>query len=74
MSMTIADQMGRALQKTSVSTIVKEHLDSSCTMSSPHGGPSLMLLICSSYASTSRKHAVLRQTYARTVERQTRKN
>ncbi|KAI1300869.1 5-oxoprolinase [Xylaria venustula] len=36
--MAIAEQMGRTLQKTSVSTNVKERLDFSCAMFSPDGG------------------------------------
>lgn len=35
--MGIAEQMGRALQKTSVSTNIKERLDFSCTIFSPDG-------------------------------------
>ncbi|KAK4144288.1 putative oxysterol binding protein [Dichotomopilus funicola] len=36
--MAIAEQMGRALQKTSVSTNVKERLDFSCAIFDAHGG------------------------------------
>lgn len=36
--MAIAEQMGRALQKTSVSTNVKERLDYSCALFDPDGG------------------------------------
>jgi 5-oxoprolinase (ATP-hydrolysing) len=36
--MGVAEQMGRALQKTSVSTNIKERLDFSCTIFSPDGG------------------------------------
>ncbi|KAI0432561.1 5-oxoprolinase [Xylaria sp. FL1042] len=36
--MAIAEQMGRTLQKTAVSTNVKERLDFSCAMFSPDGG------------------------------------
>ena len=36
--MSIAEQMGRALQKTSVSTNIKERLDFSCALFSPDGG------------------------------------
>ncbi|CAC9885667.1 unnamed protein product [Aureobasidium pullulans] len=36
--MAIAEQMGRALQKTSVSTNVKERLDYSCALFDPTGG------------------------------------
>lgn len=36
--MGVAEQMGRALQKTSVSTNIKERLDFSCTVFSPDGG------------------------------------
>jgi len=36
--MSIAEQMGRALQKTSVSTNVKERLDYSCALFDSHGG------------------------------------
>ena len=36
--MGVAEQMGRALQKTSVSTNIKERLDFSCTVFSPEGG------------------------------------
>lgn len=36
--MAIAEQMGRALQKTSVSTNVKERLDFSCAIFDEHGG------------------------------------
>ena len=36
--MAIAEQMGRALQKTSVSTNVKERLDFSCAIFDPSGG------------------------------------
>ncbi|KAL3418514.1 hydantoinase B/oxoprolinase [Phlyctema vagabunda] len=36
--MSVAEQMGRALQKTSVSTNIKERLDFSCTIFSPEGG------------------------------------
>lgn len=36
--MAIAEQMGRALQKTSVSTNVKERLDYSCALFDPEGG------------------------------------
>ncbi|RDW84890.1 aspartate aminotransferase-2 [Coleophoma cylindrospora] len=36
--MGIAEQMGRALQQTSVSTNIKERLDFSCTIFSPDGG------------------------------------
>lgn len=36
--MAIAEQMGRALQKTSVSTNVKERLDYSCALFDSHGG------------------------------------
>jgi 5-oxoprolinase (ATP-hydrolysing) len=36
--MGVAEQMGRALQKTSVSTNINERLDFSCTVFSPDGG------------------------------------
>lgn len=36
--MSIAEQMGRALQKTAVSTNIKERLDFSCAIFSPDGG------------------------------------
>ena len=36
--MAIAEQMGRALQKTSVSTNVKERLDNSCALFDENGG------------------------------------
>lgn len=36
--MSIAEQMGRMLQKTSVSTNIKERLDFSCALFSPDGG------------------------------------
>ena len=36
--MSIAEQMGRTLQKTSVSTNIKERLDYSCALFSPDGG------------------------------------
>ncbi|TQN69083.1 5-oxoprolinase [Colletotrichum shisoi] len=36
--MGVAEQAGRALQKTSVSTNIKERLDFSCTVFSPEGG------------------------------------
>lgn len=36
--MSIAEQMGRTLQKTSVSTNIKERLDFSCAVFSPDGG------------------------------------
>eukprot|EP00045_Choanoeca_perplexa_P014632 m.173740 g.173740 ORF g.173740 m.173740 type:complete len:1257 (+) comp16743_c0_seq1:48-3818(+) len=36
--MTIAEQMGRALQRTSISTNIKERLDFSCALFSPDGG------------------------------------
>ena len=36
--MGVAEQMGRALQKTSVSVNIKERLDFSCTVFSPDGG------------------------------------
>ena len=36
--MAIAEQMGRALQKTSVSTNVKERLDFSCAIFDAEGG------------------------------------
>ncbi|KAK0642620.1 Uncharacterized protein DIS24_g8829 [Lasiodiplodia hormozganensis] len=36
--MGVAEQMGRALQRTSVSTNIKERLDFSCTVFSPDGG------------------------------------
>jgi 5-oxoprolinase (ATP-hydrolysing) len=36
--MAIAEQMGRALQKTSVSTNVKERLDYSCALFDADGG------------------------------------
>lgn len=36
--MAIAEQMGRALQKTSVSTNVKERLDYSCALFDSNGG------------------------------------
>ncbi|KAE8382334.1 Hydantoinase B/oxoprolinase-domain-containing protein [Aspergillus bertholletiae] len=36
--MSIAEQMGRTLQKTSVSTNIKERLDFSCALFSPDGG------------------------------------
>ncbi|OAK99073.1 hypothetical protein IQ06DRAFT_337497 [Phaeosphaeriaceae sp. SRC1lsM3a] len=36
--MSIAEQMGRTLQKTSVSTNIKERLDFSCAIFSPDGG------------------------------------
>lgn len=36
--MSIAEQMGRSLQKTSVSTNIKERLDFSCAIFSPDGG------------------------------------
>ncbi|KAF2010641.1 5-oxoprolinase [Aaosphaeria arxii CBS 175.79] len=36
--MSIAEQMGRALQKTAVSTNIKERLDFSCALFSPDGG------------------------------------
>lgn len=38
--MSIAEQMGRTLQKTSVSTNIKERLDFSCAIFSPDGIPS----------------------------------
>lgn len=36
--MSIAEQMGHTLQKTSVSTNIKERLDFSCALFSPDGG------------------------------------
>lgn len=36
--MSVAEQMGRTLQKTSVSTNIKERLDFSCALFSPDGG------------------------------------
>jgi 5-oxoprolinase (ATP-hydrolysing) len=36
--MSIAEQMGRSLQRTSVSVNIKERLDFSCALFSPHGG------------------------------------
>lgn len=36
--MTIAEQMGRALQRTAISTNIKERLDFSCALFSPDGG------------------------------------
>lgn len=36
--MSVAEQMGRVLQKTSVSTNIKERLDFSCALFSPDGG------------------------------------
>lgn len=36
--MSVAEQMGRALQKTAVSTNIKERLDFSCALFSPDGG------------------------------------
>ncbi|KAJ1922242.1 hypothetical protein H4219_000104 [Mycoemilia scoparia] len=36
--MSIAEQMGRTLQKTSISTNIKERLDFSCALFSPDGG------------------------------------
>eukprot|EP00127_Corallochytrium_limacisporum_P003388 Clim_evm16s149 gene=Clim_evmTU16s149 len=36
--MSIAEQMGRALQRTSISTNIKERLDFSCALFSPDGG------------------------------------
>eukprot|EP01083_Nonionella_stella_P253436 872043_1 len=37
MNMSIAEQMGRALQRTSVSTNIKERLDFSCAIFGPNG-------------------------------------
>lgn len=36
--MSIAEQMGRTLQRTSISTNIKERLDFSCALFSPNGG------------------------------------
>ena len=36
--MSIAEQMGRTLQKTSLSLIIKERLDFSCAIFGPPGG------------------------------------
>ena len=36
--MSIAEQMGRTLQRTSVSVNIKERLDYSCALFSPDGG------------------------------------
>jgi len=36
--MSVAEQMGRTLQKTAVSTNIKERLDFSCALFSPDGG------------------------------------
>lgn len=49
--MSVAEQMGRALQKTSVSTNIKERLDFSCTVFSPDGGlvanaPHVPAMVC----------------------------
>ncbi|KAL0941164.1 5-oxoprolinase (hydantoinase B/oxoprolinase) [Colletotrichum truncatum] len=49
--MGVAEQMGRALQKTSVSTNIKERLDFSCTVFSPDGGlvanaPHVPAMVC----------------------------
>lgn len=49
--MGIAEQMGRALQKTSVSTNIKERLDFSCTVFSPDGSlvanaPHVPAMVC----------------------------
>lgn len=49
--MGVAEQMGRALQKTSVSTNIKERLDFSCTVFSPEGGlvanaPHVPAMVC----------------------------
>lgn len=43
--MSIAEQMGRTLQKTSVSTNIKERLDFSCAIFSPDGKCSYPLLV-----------------------------
>ena len=36
--MSIAEQMGRILQRTSISTNIKERLDFSCALFGPDGG------------------------------------
>lgn len=82
--MAIAEQMGRALQKTSVSTNVKERLDYSCALFDANGGlvangegPSIrvvnLVLTDSSTASSSpsRKHVNLRQEASQDVGGQT---
>ena len=82
--MAIAEQMGRALQKTSVSTNVKERLDYSCALFDSDGGlvangmppPFLNLFSSSNFpssppASPPWKHVHLRLDPSRNLERQT---
>lgn len=72
--MAIAEQMGRALQKTSVSTNVKERLDYSCALFDSAGGlvangdvlnfkhsNTSTNILSSSFARSSWKHVYLRQ-------------
>lgn len=44
--MSIAEQMGRALQKTAVSLNIKERLDFSCALFGPDGECPLLLFLC----------------------------
>ena len=81
--MSIAEQMGRALQKTSVSTNVKERLDYSCALFDADGGlvangealafrfeKSLTRWITSTtLAGPSRKHVNMRPNTSRDMER-----
>lgn len=82
--MAIAEQMGRALQKTSVSTNVKERLDYSCALFDSTGGlvangknthqcsiTALHLTYCSASSTRpSRKHVDLCHDPSRNMERQ----
>lgn len=82
--MAIAEQMGRALQKTSVSTNVKERLDYSCALFDSTGGlvangkvfgqTSITVTYLTYYSTsptcTSRKHVNLCHHPSRSMERQ----
>lgn len=63
--MAIAEQMGRALQKTSVSTNVKERLDYSCALFDAAGGWWRMLRICQCIWGACRHVSVLRPRYGK---------
>jgi 5-oxoprolinase (ATP-hydrolysing) len=85
--MAIAEQMGRALQKTSVSTNVKERLDYSCALFDSEGGlvangmllclsrwlchVSILMYTSASSARPSRQHVNLRAQTGLNLERQT---
>ena len=81
--MAIAEQMGRALQKTSVSTNVKERLDYSCALFDSNGGlvangmscllcllPNLLMFYSTPSPGPPRQHVHLRLNPSPNLERQ----